>query len=148
MVHSCSTEAIAKVVREYEGVRRKHAIGDMVKALKIDAALRSAGLEDVVKRAGHNLDSGRFVGALVKWFVIVVFLIASFDVLKLDQVTQFLREVVNYIPQVIVAVLIMMVAIIVANAMQRVVVASARAANMGSAELLGRITKWAIWIFG
>lgn len=37
MVHSCSTEAIAKVVREYEGVRRKHAIGDMVKALRIDA---------------------------------------------------------------------------------------------------------------
>lgn len=37
MVHSCSTEAIAKVVREYEGVRRKHSIGDMVKALKIDA---------------------------------------------------------------------------------------------------------------
>jgi putative methanogenesis marker protein 2 len=37
VVHSCSTESIAKVVREYEGVRRKHAIGDMVKALRIDA---------------------------------------------------------------------------------------------------------------
>lgn len=37
MVHSCSTESIAKVVREYEGVRRKHAIGDMVKALRIEA---------------------------------------------------------------------------------------------------------------
>ncbi len=37
MVHSCSTETIAKVVREYEGVRRKHSIGEMVRALKIDA---------------------------------------------------------------------------------------------------------------
>lgn len=37
MVHSCSTETVAKTVREYEGVKRKHAIGDMVKALKIDA---------------------------------------------------------------------------------------------------------------
>ena len=34
---SCSTDTIARVVREYEGVRRKHAIGDMVNALKIDA---------------------------------------------------------------------------------------------------------------
>ena len=33
----CSTEIIANVVREYEGVRRKHAIGEMVNALKIDA---------------------------------------------------------------------------------------------------------------
>ena len=33
----CSTETIAKIVREYEGVKRKHAIGDMVKALRIEA---------------------------------------------------------------------------------------------------------------
>ena len=37
MVNSCSTETIAKVVREYEGVKRKHTIGEMVNALKIDA---------------------------------------------------------------------------------------------------------------
>jgi putative methanogenesis marker protein 2 len=34
---SCSTEIIANVVREYEGVKRKHAIGEMVNALRIDA---------------------------------------------------------------------------------------------------------------
>ena len=37
MVFRCSTETIAQVVREYEGVRRKHSIGEMVRALKIDA---------------------------------------------------------------------------------------------------------------
>lgn len=117
------------------------------KSLKVDAALKSAGLEDVVKRAGHNLNSGLFVGSLVKWFVIVVFLIASFDVLGLTQVTSFLRDVVGYLPSVIIAVLILMVAVIIANAMQKIVVASARAAHVVNAELLGRITKWAIWIF-
>ncbi|OHA16288.1 MAG: hypothetical protein A2830_00070 [Candidatus Taylorbacteria bacterium RIFCSPHIGHO2_01_FULL_44_110] len=117
------------------------------RSLKIDAALKSAGLEDVVKRAGHNLNSGMFVGAVVKWFVIVVFLIASFDVLGLTQVNNFLRDVVNYLPQVIVAILILMAAVIVGSAMQRIVAASARAAHVKMAELLGRVTKWAIWIF-
>ena len=117
------------------------------KSLKIDAALKSAGLEDVVKRAGHNLNSGLFVGSLVKWFVVVVFLIASFDVLGLSQVTTFLGDVVGYLPQVIIAVLILMVAVIIANAMQKIVIASSRAAHVKSAELLGRITKWSIWIF-
>jgi hypothetical protein len=117
------------------------------KALKIDAALRSAGLEEVVKRAGHNLNSGAFVGALVKWFIIIVFLMASFDVLGLAQVNSFLRDVVNYLPEVIVAVLILMVAVVVASAMQKLVVASSRAAGIRNSELLGRITKWAIWIF-
>jgi hypothetical protein len=122
-------------------------VENIFRALKIDSALKSAGLEEVVKRAGHNMNSGVFVGALVKWFVVVVFLMASFDVLGLSQVNSFLRDVVNYLPTVIVAVLILMVAVVVANAMQRVVVASARAAHVKAAELLGRITKWAIWIF-
>ena len=33
----CSTANIATVIREYEGVRRKHAIGEMVRAIRIDA---------------------------------------------------------------------------------------------------------------
>ena len=119
----------------------------LFKALKIDAALKSAGLEEIVKRAGHNLNSGLFVGALIKWFIIVVFLIASFDVLHLSQVTSFLTEVVNYLPRVIVAVLILMVAVVVASAMQKLVLASSRATNIKSAELLGKVTKWSIWIF-
>lgn len=122
-------------------------IETIFKSLKVDAALKSAGLEDVVKRAGHNLNSGLFVGAIVKWFVIVVFLIASFDVLGLSQVNNFLSDIVSYLPQVIVAILILMAAVIVGSAMQKVVAASARAAHVKMAELLGRVTKWAIWIF-
>jgi uncharacterized protein len=54
VVHSCSTETIAKVVREYEGVRRKHSIGEMVRALKIDAphVVASFGEDAAVIR--HN----------------------------------------------------------------------------------------------
>lgn len=122
-------------------------VESIFKALKIDAALKSAGLEDIIKRAGHNLDSGKFVGTLVRWFIVVVFLMASFDVLGLNQVNSFLRDVVNYLPSVIVAVLILMVAVVVGNAMHRIVVASSKAANLKSAEFLGRITKWSIWIF-
>lgn len=119
----------------------------LFKALKVDAALKSAGLEDVVKRSGHNLNSGAFVGALVKWFVIVVFLIASFNVLGLSQVNDFLQQVVAYLPNVIVAVLVLMVSVVIAGAMQKLVVASAKAADVKSAELIGRIAKWSIWIF-
>lgn len=120
----------------------------LFKSLKIDAALKSAGLEDVVERSGYKLNSGRFVGGLVKWFVIVVFLIASFDVLGLSQVNSFLKDVVlSYLPQVIVAVLVLMVSVVIADAVQKIVVASARAAHVKSSALLGKIAKWAIWIF-
>ncbi len=118
------------------------------KSLKVDSALRAAGVEEIVRRAGYNLNSGRFVGTLVRWFVIVVFLVASLEAIGLTQVNSFLQTVVlGYLPQVIVSVLILMVAVIVGGVMQKVVVASARASHIASANFLGSLTKWAIWIF-
>jgi hypothetical protein len=120
----------------------------LFKVIKVDDALRSAGVQSVVERSGHKLNSGRFIGTLVRWFIIVVFLIASFDVLGLNQVNSFLKDVVlSYLPQVIVAVLVLMISVVIAEAVHKIVVASARAAHVKSAALLGHIAKWSIWIF-
>lgn len=123
-------------------------VSQIIKLAKVDNALRSAGFEKVLQRAGIRLDAGAFVGALVKWFFIVVFLVAAFDVLGLTQITAFLKDVVlGYLPQVIVAVLIIIVAAVVSEAMQKLVISTSKAANMKTANLAGTITKWAIWIF-
>ena len=123
-------------------------VAQIVASLKIDNALRSAGFEDTFNRAGFTLDSGSFLGGLVKWFVIIVFLVASLDVLGLNQVNIFLQEVVLlYLPQVIVAVLILLVAAVIAELARNVVTGGAKAANMMSANLLGSVAKWSIWVF-
>lgn len=130
------------------GALLSRAIEQVVKSVKLDAALRSAGVESALSRAGFSLNVGRFLGELVKWFLLVVFLVASLDVLGLDQVTLFLQQVVLlYLPQVIVAVLILLVAAVIADTMQRVVTGSAKAANIRSASFLGALTRWAIWVF-
>lgn len=123
-------------------------VAQVVNAAKVDQALRSAGVESFVERAGMRLNSGAFLGGLVKWFFIIVFLIAALDVLHLTEVTIFLRTVVlGYLPNVIVAVLILLVAAVLADVVQRVVAGSAAAANLRSANLLGSLARWAIWIF-
>lgn len=123
-------------------------VAQVVNALQVNQALRSAGVEAVVTRAGMKLDAGAFLGGLVKWFFIIVFLVAAFDVLRLTEVTIFLRTVVlGYLPQVIIAVLILLVAAVLADAVQKVVAGSARAGGLRSANLLGTIARWAIWIF-
>jgi hypothetical protein len=123
-------------------------IAHIIKAVKLDTALEQAGFGRVVQRAGFNLNSGRFIGGLVEWFIIIAFLVAAFDVLGLTQVNVFLQSVVLlYLPQVIVAVLILLVSVVIADALSKVVVGSARAAGVRSANFLGAITKWAIWIF-
>lgn len=130
------------------GVGLGRVVAQVVASLKVDQALKAAGVDRVVERGGFNLDSGAFLGALVKWFFIVVFLVAALDVLRLTVVTIFLRDVVlGYLPQVIAAVLILLVAAVVAQAMERIVSGSARAAHLTSANFLGSVARWAIWLF-
>lgn len=129
------------------GVILYRIIVEIVKALKIDDALRAAGLADAAKKAGFTLDIGRFLGTLVEWFIILVFLVASLDILGLTRVTIFLQQVVLlYLPQVIVASLILILGAIVAETVRGLVSGSARAAGAHSGNLAGTVAKWAIWI--
>jgi len=124
-------------------------IAQAVRAIKVDSALKSAGVDDVVSRAGYHLDSGAFLGALVRWFVILVFLIAALQILNLSQVTFFLQAVVvSFLPNVIIAVLILLVTAVIAEVAQGVVAGSARAAGITAAGFAGTAARWSIWIFG
>jgi len=123
-------------------------VAQIIKVIKLDVALRAAGFDKVVERGGFTLSSGGFIGALVKWFFIVVSLVAALDILGLKTVTGYLSTVVlSYLPNVIVAALILLVSVVIAEAIKKLVVSSAKAANISSSMVLGEIAKWAIWIF-
>ncbi len=119
----------------------------LFRSLKIDRALEKLDVHVLLNRAGYQLDAGLFLGTLLKWFVILGFLTASLDVLQLTQVNEFLKQILAYIPRVVIATIVLIIAAVVADVLQKIVVASAKAANVTSAELFGGITKWLIWIF-
>ncbi|MFA6519829.1 MAG: hypothetical protein WCT41_03355 [Candidatus Paceibacterota bacterium] len=130
------------------GVGLGRVVMQIVGALRVDQALKSTGIERILSRAGFELNAGKFLGFLVEWFFIIVFLVASLDVLNLTTVNLFISDVVlGYLPQVIVAVLILLVAAVVADAAERVVMGSAKAAALHSAGFLGKVARYAIWIF-
>jgi hypothetical protein len=123
-------------------------VSQIVKTIKLDTALRGAGFDKVVEKSGFELNSGSFLGSLVKWFFIVVTLVASLGILGLKTVTDYLSTVVlTYLPNVIVAALILLVSIVIAEAVKKLVVSAAKAGGISSATVLGEISKWAIWIF-
>lgn len=126
----------------------KKGIVRLLDAVKFDKLLASTGLERVIEQAGYRLHAGLFIGWLVKWFVILVFLVASLQIVGLTQVNLFLNEVVLvYIPNVIVAALILLIASIVADLAEKVIVGSSKAVGVKSSAFLGVVARWAIWIF-
>ena len=123
-------------------------VDKIISSLRVDSAFKSVGVDEMLHKGGFTLNSGHFIGGLVKWFLVIVFLVASLEILGLSQVTDFLKNVVlGYLPNVIVAALILVVAAFIAHAMQRIVVGSAKAAGAPSTHFLGGLTKWSIWAF-
>jgi hypothetical protein len=124
------------------------ALKQVLDTLKLDKLFASAGAEHALSKAGLKLDVGGFIGGIVKWFIIVVFLVTSLEIVGLNQVNLFLREVVlSYLPQVIIAALVLLLAAVIADAIGKVIASGAKAANVRTAGMLGTIAKYAIWIF-
>jgi len=123
-------------------------VNKLIKTSKLDSLLQKLGFERALAKAKLKLDSGRFFEELVKWFFVIVFLMAATDILGLSQVTLFLNTILLYLPNVVVAAIVLLIAVIVGNFMYKVVKASADTAGLASSTVVGAIVRWAILIFG
>jgi hypothetical protein len=122
----------------------QRAVVKLVQLLRIDEMMAKLELKRSFERMGIRLNVGELLGWIVKWFFIIVALIAATDILGWDQVTDYLKQVVLFIPNVIIAVIILLTGILLANFARNVVKTTVEAAKLASADFLSGITKWAI----
>jgi hypothetical protein len=123
-------------------------IEKVFEAIKLDSFLAKLGLSPYFERAGLRLRGARFLGRLVYWFIVIAFLLAASDSLGLYALSDFLKSVLAYLPNVIAAVLIMLAAVVVGNFLKKLVTASVMGAKLHAAHFLGTLTWWVIVIFG
>ena len=116
--------------------------------LKIDAALRKFGLDLHLEKANLKLDAGMFLGTAVYWFMFLAFLLAASDILGFGALSGFIKDVLLYIPNVIVAAFIVMSAVAAANFLKGLVMASVMGAKLHAAKFMGLLTWWTVVIFG
>lgn len=119
-----------------------------IRSIKIDSALEKVGFNKKLHEIGIGEAASELIGNIVKWFLAAVFLMAATDILGLVQVTDYLNSIILYLPNVIVAVVILAVAFLLGGFVYSVVKGSTRAAGIMSATLLATISKWSIIIFG
>ncbi len=120
----------------------------VIGALRLDALLRKLGVEEYTKRANLELNSGHFLGQLVYWFMMLAFLLAASDILGFYALSSFLRDVLIYLPNVAIAVLIMLAALVAANLTKHLVRASVMGARLHAAKFLGSAAWWTVMVFG
>ena len=119
----------------------------ILKQLRIDPALNRWGMKTVFKYARVDFETSDFLGALVKWSVLLITFLAAADILNLDRITDFLNRILFYVPNVFVAVGVLLLGFLVAHFVGVVVRGTLGAARIRSASILASAAKWTVYIF-
>jgi hypothetical protein len=122
----------------------------IIKGLKIDRILTTVGLTEKMKEANIQLSISGVIGWIIKWFIIIVTLLMVSNILNLNMVSDFLKDVLGYIPNVLVAIVILTIGLVVANFVSELVEKSVSMSDFvtnTSVKTLRTIAKWVIILF-
>ena len=122
-------------------------ITEILKSIKFNKLFEKEGWRKALQRANVDVNPSEFIGAIFKWVFVVVSLLVAVDILKLTAFAGFLTQVLNYLPNVIVAVLVFVVAIVISDIVEKLVRVTVERMKVGYGFLAASIVKWAIWIF-
>ncbi len=126
-----------------------HAVKEIAQAIKLDTVLAHTGLDEAMTRAGYKLNSGMFIGQLIGWFFLIVSIIIAADILNLTQINLFLIDIAGtFIPNVIVAAVIILGGSIIAEFLGKVVSGGVdMVGHEKNGKMLGSLVRYAVWIF-
>ena len=122
-------------------------ITEVLKSVKFNKLFEKEGWTKALQRANISVNPSDFIGAIVKWVFVIVSLLVAVDILKLAQFGMILTQVLNYLPNVVVAALIFVAAVIISDIIEKIVRVAVERIKVGYGYIASSIVTWAIWIF-
>lgn len=122
-------------------------IAEILTRIKFNQLFEKVGWKQALERAELKVNASEFLGAIVKWVLVIVFMLAAVEILGFVEFAGFLKSILAYLPNVIVAALIFVVTVILVDIVEKVVRAAVEGVKVGYGHLVSAIIKWSIWIF-
>jgi len=122
----------------------------VVKGLKVinfDVLTEKAGIDGFLRQGGIKGGMGGVLGIIGYWLIILMTFMVAFNTLGLDYVTDLVRQIVLFIPKVIVAVLILAVGMYFARFIFQTVSTYSKNVGVEDGVMLGRVAQYAIMVF-
>jgi hypothetical protein len=139
--------AIILVVGWFVATLIARAVGAILRTIHFNNLARRSGFSDFVQRMGLDTDASGFVAEVVKWFVRLITLVVAFDALGLPAVSDVLRQLLLWLPNLVVALVVLVIGGLAANAFASVVRGSTSEAGFRNPDTLAKIAKGAVWAF-
>jgi len=139
--------ALVFIIGWFVAVWVARIIGEILKRLKFDKIFEKTKWDEALEKADIKVTMSGFVSGLVKWILVIVFLLAAVEILGMNQFAFFLGDIVGWLPNLIVAVAIFVVAVIASDFAEKLIKAVVGKMSVGYVNMTGSIVRWAIWIF-
>lgn len=122
-------------------------IAAILRAIKFNDLAERSGFAGFVNKMGTNTDSAGMLAAIVKWFVRLIALVVAFDALGLPAVSDVLRQLLLWLPNLVVALVVLVIGGLAANALSRIVRGATAQAGLGNPDFLAKVASVAVWAF-
>ena len=119
----------------------------LLRRVRFNELARRAGLAEFVERMGMQTDSSGMIGLVAKWFVRLVSLVMAFDTLGLPAVSEVLRELLMWLPNVVVALVVLVIGGLAARALGNVVRGATSEAGLSNSNFLAKAAVALVWAF-
>lgn len=119
----------------------------LLHAVKFNDLARRAGLADFVHKMGVKDDSSAVLAGIVKWFVRLITLVVAFDTLGLPAVSNVLQQLLLWLPNLVVALVVLVIGGLAAKALSQLVRGASAEAGFTNPDMLAAVTRVAVWGF-
>jgi hypothetical protein len=125
----------------------KLGVVKLLRLIRFDVAAEKTGVKEVLNKGNIKKTSSEIIGLLIYWFIMILVIIASLDALGLPIVSDILNDIFLYIPNVVAAIIVLILGILFANLLAAIVRTAASNAELSISEGLGKLTLYAIVVF-
>jgi hypothetical protein len=119
----------------------------LLKTIRFDSLADKAGISEILRKGNLEISAREVVSNIVYWLVIIMVLVMTVDALGLPKSSDILEILFAYVPKVIAALLVLIVAMFLASFVSGIVRTAAANANLPKPQILAGISRWAIIIF-
>lgn len=123
-------------------------VAALLRAIRFNDLAQRSGISGFVQNMGIRKDASGVLADVVKWFVRLIVLVVAFDALGLPAVSAVFQQFLLWIPNLVVAVVVLVIAGLAANALGDLVRGATAQAGFSNPDLLETITRVAVWSFG
>jgi len=119
----------------------------LLKTVRFDMVADKAGISEVLRKGNLKTTAREVVSGLVYWLIMIMVLVMVVNALGLPKASDILASLFAYVPKVIAALFVLVVAMFLAGFVSGIVRIAAGNAKLPKPELLAGICRWAIIIF-